>query len=501
MAASGQDVLSVQLEQKFGLRNLKSDWVRRQTAFSADILTGPICRTDICEITKGSLPWNILAAHSVQLDTKVLVQIEDIINIASSNPRSMDAPRVLQFALTDGSVDFIAVELEPLSSRISMRTLPGTKLVLHPSTLIRRGRALLTEKDYTLLGSPPTNIWGASYDQKVSEALTAARLQNPSASSFDSIARSTAPTSGTAAPENLALRNLPDMGGIADAVPSASNDESDDDQFWAHAAAVADLSEAQAVGLSMGASCSRSELQHQARSSSGVPMQREEPPIQRNIPPSTTVPSVPAASSPRIGNTNQSRVGSEANVVPDIIKIPAMPVFESDPGINDISEEKVELIEADPFNDLEESDFFEIPELPLSRFDALPAIRISSEKRSVFRAFVSRPKSKFKIDRERDEVLLTAQFDDGSATTSLLLRQRFLERLSRIALPRTDTLPPGICSFEDDLSDRSRLLQVRKACRGIAAFIHVEHEQEMSSITQVTKEPPGGFVSICECTS
>lgn len=491
---SSQTALCAALEDRFGLRNLKPDWVRRQTEFSADVLTGPICRTDICEITKGTLPWSIISAHSVQLDTKVLVQIEDVINIASADPRSMDAPRVLQFSLTDGSIDFIALELEPLSSRISMRTVPGTKLVLHPSALVRRGRVMLTEKDYTFLGSPPTNIWGTSYSQKVSEALTAARLQNPNASSFDSIARSTTTAAGTAASGNLPIQNLPDMGGIADAVPSANNEESDGDQFWAQAAAFADRSEAQGVGSSTGpASNNRSNPHFQTRPTAS--MRREEQQTRPSVPPSTE--NVPArvTNALQIEDTRQRHAAGRANVVPEVIEIPDMPVYESDPAVNDTGECDMDPMEDAEFLDMEESVIFAIPELPLSQFEEVSTLCSSGVKRSVFRAFVSKPRSKLRIDRERNELSLSAQFDDGSAIVSLVLRQRFLARLSHVSLPSIESLPWDSSSFQDSSSEESISDQVRKACRGIAAFIHVEHEQDVSSVIHVGMDPPNGFVS------
>lgn len=218
-----ESALCFNLEQRFGLRNARSDWVRRQTAFSIDELQSTICRTDLGIISSGTLPWNVSDAHAVRLGTRVLVQIDDITNIANPDPRSNERPRVLLLTLNDGCRDFTGVELE-CWQRISLSTTLGTKIILQNSARIMRGCVLLRERDFIVLGSPPSNIWGASHEELVSQARRNAGLPDPQGSG-SSLARvleaehvqTIAQMLGNSSAEDLAVNVLPlGMGGIAD---------------------------------------------------------------------------------------------------------------------------------------------------------------------------------------------------------------------------------------------------------------------------------------------
>lgn len=492
---TSQEALRNALEEKFGLRNLRSDWFRRQTAFSADVLAGPICRTDICELTDGTLPWNILEAHSVQLGTKVLVQIEDVINVANSDPRSADAPRVLQFTLTDGSIDFVAVELEPLSSRISMRTVPGTKLVLHSTTLVRRGRVMLTENDYTFLGSPPSNIWGDDYSTRVSQALVAARLQNPNMSSFDSIAPGPASGADTTASANAPLRNLPDMGGIADAVPGESSGDSDDEEFWAQAAAMADQNEAPSAQVPHPGAAHGSENLSLERNGTIMPRQAE---IHRTHTTSGENGNGLASQPPPSRRPVLEQEPIVLDDIPDeseINGIPEMPVCESDPVILDCVPHSIKGSDSDDlWVDVDADEPVQIPELPVSQFDQLENLRRSGRQSSMYRAYVAKPRSKLKINPETNQLTLSALFDDGSSMVSIQLPRKVLENLSGVALqPHDGTYSSN--STSEDSSQGSRQEKVRRSCRQISGFVELEHFPTLL-VRRVLGQPPEGMVSL-----
>lgn len=189
MATGSQDDLCQGLETLFGLRNTRADWIRRQTAFSADELKDTICRTDICTITNGTLPWNIHAGHSVPLGVKVLAQIEDIINIGKSDPRCNERPRIMQMTLNDGMSDFVAVELQPWGGRISLRTVAGSKLILQATARVYRGRLLLRAADFMLLGGLAVsgNVWGVDYDAHVAEARRKAGIPDANARTLEGV--------------------------------------------------------------------------------------------------------------------------------------------------------------------------------------------------------------------------------------------------------------------------------------------------------------------------
>ena len=124
-------------------------------------------------------------------------------------------------ALHDGKQSFVGVELDPLPwSNI----VPGSKVVLLPGCLIRRGRMLLTPSKVRFLGSPRESIWGTAHSKLVDDALVKAGLPKRTQSTFDSIV---------------------DMGGIADL---DQEEEDGEEGFWREVADVADRMEVQLPG-------------------------------------------------------------------------------------------------------------------------------------------------------------------------------------------------------------------------------------------------------------
>lgn len=511
------------LQQRYGLRNARAEWLRRQSAFDLDVLVGPICRTDITSLTHGTLPWNILDAHSVQLGTRVLVQIEDVINIASSDPRAADAPRVLQFTLTDGHFDFVAVQLQPLPTRLSLRTLPGTKLVLHPTALVRRGRLLLTPADFTLLGSPTANVWGDAYDSAVDDALRAAHLRNPHASSFDSIAV-------TSRPAALQASRLPDMGGIADAVAQTAED--DDDDFWAQAAVLADHTAETNLGLSgVNGSVITNSLPVSARRSATVaaavvPSSASMPPpfgngavhnrsVSRNGQPphsnalqqSNVTLNTPVGTEmhapPTVANSDvidvvdldspeqRQRNASHSGVPNEFedgsgqrVQIPEMPNLASE-DVDDVDEDVVMgniPITQDDATDIE------IPQFPLNRLEQIDEARLAGLETCMYRGYCMRTKKKIRVEVKNGAVCVAAPIDDGSGIGKITLSAGLLHRLSGLDVNQLQQ------THENSAERESVENRIRQSVRAISGFIHVQHSDDESRITNVSPIPPGGMV-------
>lgn len=481
------------LEEKFGLRNVRSEWIRRQTALSADIVAGPICRADICEITEGTLPWNVPEAHSVQLNTKALVQIEDVINIASADPRSKVSPMVLQLTLTDGCTDFVAVELEPLQ-RISMLTVPGTKMVLHPTALVRRGRVFLTAKDFTFLGPPSSNIWGNAYDEKIASALSEAGLPNSKASTFDSITRN-------AAQNGAAVRVFPDLGGISDAanLPRNDNDDDDDeDNFWAQVAQLADRSEVNTVP--------RRETPHQRNDSrtadrAGQATVSPGPLPTNSLPrfgaPRNSSPSMPADTA-FIANERLEPiiVDDASDDDPAVMDIPEMPFFDSDAAALDDDFETT-TIRTNTISNKDistEVDDFKVPDMPLSRLEDLPRARDARVQNTVYRAFVTKPVAKRKPVQHEGGLLISVPFDDGTAIENLIMDDNVVKRLTGADFRCKEPSQAITSGSEDSRGATKGSRQLHKYARGITGFIQVHHDTQ-SPIAGVSSEPPGGYVS------
>lgn len=510
-----QRTLQAALEQRFGLRNLRPEWLRRQAELSIDEVVGPICRSDICQTTTGTLPWNLCDAHSVQLNTKVLVQIEDVINIANSDPRSTDAPRVLQLTLTDGHLDFVAVELEPLR-RLSMMTVPGTKLVLQPTALVRRGRLFLTGNDFTFLGSPASNlssniVWGEAHAEKVNAALCDAGLPNPKASTFDAIAR-----------DNGQLP--PDMGGIADAarIADEAREDEDDDDFWAQAVTVADSSEAAAVATGRTRLGVSDRVDGDVtRVGASVPTPavgevREVPPKASNSAcvepvqqPHATRTSTSAAAA---GNaTMEQAVPMALESTLHINDIPDMPVFESDrvPFGSDSDFEDttndVDMRHAQQVHEETEDYVVAIPKRPFCRLeDVGVATTQKGRKRLVCRAYVPKLRRKPKATQDNGGFIFSIPFDDGSKLCKLGIRDTFFGDLRNVA--PEDALHAMISSEGNSTgsgvsnpfldSPTAYADTILKYTRGIHGFIQIECTDDNAIVTAVAQKPPGGLVSI-----
>ena len=271
--------LKAELEFRFGFRRIHSDWLRRHSTFSPDVLEGLISRTDLRSLTHGGLPWRVSEGHNITIGCRLLVQVEDVINIANADPRKASPNCVLQLVLTDGCQEFVAVQLRPVP-QLKLTTRPGTKVVLGENTAIRRGRVLLTP-DFvvSVLAEPPENVWGSQYEERVRNALQMANLPVPNVSSFDVLAArgralsrnasssrtvcSIAPPGqrpgrgnaydvnsarpvlvtnvGDIAPVNVAGENVEDDDDPrGTSSPPASSDLFDDPAFWEQATAVAD---------------------------------------------------------------------------------------------------------------------------------------------------------------------------------------------------------------------------------------------------------------------
>ena len=212
-----------------GIWNLRNEWVKEHQNLSRSLqrLNSVVVATDISLITRGGLQWPVRNAHNTKLGVPLLVQVEDIINVAVSNPRASTGACVLQAVLSDGGQEFVAVEYRDLKGKLSIRTLPGSKVLLSASTPIRRGRVLLTPDSVRVLGSPRFDIWGPKLaSMRRADALREAGLPVPAASTFDSIA-----AEGIVAPM-----------GLADTAITERDIEQthDEDEFWAAAVAVAD---------------------------------------------------------------------------------------------------------------------------------------------------------------------------------------------------------------------------------------------------------------------
>lgn len=504
---ASQQALSQSLNEKFGLRNVRDDWFRRQTAFSSDVLVGPICRTDLCKVSQGSLPWNILEAHSVQLNVKVLVQIEDVINIASADPRSADMPRVLQMTLTDGALDFVAVELESLGGRLSMRTVPGTKLILLPTALVRRGRILLTSKDFSFLGGPSNNVWGDAYNERIAESLRAAGLPNPKASTFDTIASASGNERG-----NMASTSLIDMGGIADAIPS-TEDNDDDDEFWAEAAAAVDRSgvdvninmlDVQSVRPSTSSDVlDRPELAENL----AMPRSQFNPQVEGEMPRATApsqlisaeatdvvrysgadddVEVVSVAPSSHSKEVQNVIINESDGDIEDSLDIPEMPRCESDPSMD---REKINdtgnCAYVASASDMEDIEDLQTPGLPFCRFETIEVDRIEGALEGIYKAYSLKTSRKTGIKMENNQVMVSALLDDGTNVQLIALRPNFAKSLT------------GIDQNSEEFHNKfdEGVHEIRRCTRGMCGFFKVEHDDDGSFIADMTSHPPGCMVS------
>ncbi|KAI0567070.1 RecQ mediated genome instability protein [Gracilaria domingensis] len=481
------NVLSCALEEGYGLRNIREDWIRRQRALSLDIVKGPITRTNLCNISTGTLPWNILEAHSIQLGVKALVQVEDIINIANANPRSHEAPRVLQLALNDGAIDFAAVELEPLGRRLSMKTIPGTKIVLLPSTYVRRGRVLLTPSDFIFFGSPPTNLWGEHHELRIAQSLRDAGLPNPQASSFDSIAR---PQTSNGANARIPV----DMGGIADAIITNENDEDDDDMFWAQAVEVADRNvENVRTRAPNTISLDNSPTQRSPDMREATLRRKMGPQLidLEAATPQTEVTGIEAGmeleqtrTEPTRNVTREKDMSMIDYATSEVLEIPNTPVFESDERRYD-----------PPYEDEEKSRVIVVPsqdailsmlDPPLIPFSKLVAVgKDQGHSDPLYRVYSMKTGKKTNIKHDGAQYSFFVEVDDGTAIDMLTINADVFGRLTGFTA--------GSDEFRQDEEDGFPL--ARKAIRGIHGFVRVGGEQDGRRITGISQGIPDDVVS------
>lgn len=467
------------LKEEYGLHNIREEWIRRQAALSLEIVKGPICRTNLCEMSTGTLPWNVLEAHSVQLGIKVLVQIEDVINIANANPRSHEAPRVLQMTLNDGAIDFVAVELQPLGGRISMKTIPGTKIMLLPSTLVQRGRLLLTASDFTFFGSPSANLWGDGFDSQIAEALKDAGLPNPNASSFDSIARS---QHGTSTRSHIPV----DMGGIADAIPAldGNNEDGDEDMFWAQAVEMMDRTLPDSR-ISSALEAPPTENLLPSENIRNEPI-AEESVLQRN---EVEIVDLIIASQDRhdLETAERCRVGqmdtdsatprltmncsdmedrrpeenaNQASDIANIAEIPGAPLFDSDSEI-------YEGLEGGDRSSIRCDETLKYSSMPSNRSPPpLPLGRLAETlgKRSsqlLYRVYSMKAPRKVSIRFSSGLLVMAAVIDDGTSVQTLEVSQSLVERMTGFGTDSED--------FRLDLDNGCP--RMRTALRGIHGFV------------------------------
>lgn len=505
--ATSQECLRDELDRRLGLRNLSAQWLRRHAAFSLSVITGPVCRADLRDISHGSLPWDLLSAHAIRLGTKVLVQIEDVINIAAADPRSSAAPSVLQFTLTDGSLEFVGVELEPLRGALSMKTTPGTKLVLMESTLVRRGCVLLTPKCISVLAEPAVNVWGADYEGKVAAALLAANVRNPRLSSFDSIAGGprAAGASGTAA-------LLPNMGGISGVDTGQRSDEVfDDDAFWAEAAAVADQTvprpavvdpiEAATFGTGAPGNDDNAPLL-QTQSPPGSPP--DSPPPKGSAAAAhdlcVVIPETPSDSDEPL-DTVPSVMRSVANEHQNVIAERDIGRMDSD-AVNNGEEDDQELVDSDivmssPDGDEERAGE---SELPVGRLIDIESTRASDVEETVYRVF-ARGKGSFRVEKPTDTLSCSVPIDDGTAVSVLSLdpEQEFTLRFTggiktgseiRERMAKVEAQFGRIAKTEWIANWKNDIRMLRSE----HGFARIVHSETSSLILDVSAAPPNGMV-------
>lgn len=506
------------LEERCGLYNVRPDWICQHSTLSADQFVGPIVNTDLSKLTQGTIPWDISRAHSIQLGTKALVQIDDIINIANANPRSSDAPRVLQLTLTDGVQDFIGVELEPLQ-RVSMGTVPGTKLVLHETALFRRGRVMLTSRDFTFLGCPTTSqtsniVWGEQYEERISTALSEAGLPNPRASTFDTIASS-----------NSQL--LVDMGGIADAANIADDQENDDDDdaFWAEAAAIADLSEAQVVnggggGGGQGFAQGNGDVVMHGNSNVRTNDRRDEETNLLNTrgdpltfgtnvemnPSRDTTCNLPATVALMDVDDEPQPQVIEPDYTPGEKDIPDMPYCESDAIVINSDDDFEDVGHSKQQNDNLVEVFGEmvaVPQRPFSYFCNIEDELDRGRKQLVVRAFAPRPQRKPKARQVKGGLAFSVPFDDGTEIFLAAVGDKFFGDLAGFSKTHgastssSDGASNGSAVSNPFLdSPKTFSNTILKYSRALIGFMQVDLNSDVAVLKKVSREPPQGYVSV-----
>lgn len=128
----------------------------------------------------GSLPWDASRAHRLNTPRDVLLQVEDVINVAADAPRQAGVtPCTLKVLFTDGRQHLVGVEHMPLAGILGVTATPGTKVLLRAGARLHRGVALLTPSVVRLLHAATTNVWGEVYDVEVERAMAASPFVPP----------------------------------------------------------------------------------------------------------------------------------------------------------------------------------------------------------------------------------------------------------------------------------------------------------------------------------
>lgn len=344
------------------------------------------------------------------------------------------------------------------------------------------------------------------------------------------------------------------MGGIADAVRIADEDDPDnDDDFWAQAVAVAEQSEAQAANerqnavAAQGAPMEIAAIHDGASSAvggsrgnrSGIGAVRCD---ELDVADGTAV--MPTMSRARTGTEGSLRavdrvvngVGRRrppqlptlgTPVSRDAVDITAAvpirggaPVTGPSPtdDVPEMPECESDLVYLDSDPDfegernvgvMEDTYDVDIPARPFSRLEQVEkalgegAELRGQQQRFLFRAYVPSSKKRPRATPYKGCIKLAVSFDDGTSLTKLAVRDSLFrdltaennnEVLDNASSSEGVTSGSGISNpfFDNPLAYADTLVKYSRAIHG---FIQVEWDGENAIVTDVSQEPPGGLVS------
>lgn len=113
---------------------------------------------DISNIMNGgTLPYQLSLVANGIIHGKYLVQLEDVIDIASDEPRKERANGTLKCTFFDGQQQVYGLELTDMKHCLSVHSAPGTKFLLH-DPLVHRGIVLLTRNNCVCLGGVVVDV-------------------------------------------------------------------------------------------------------------------------------------------------------------------------------------------------------------------------------------------------------------------------------------------------------------------------------------------------------
>eukprot|EP00871_Galdieria_phlegrea_P000892 jgi/Galph1/1803/GphlegSOOS_G494.1 len=125
---------------------------------------------DIAEVVKcGTFPYSLSHVSSGIVPGKYLVQLEDIIDIASEEPRRRKPNATLKCTLFDGEQEVYGLELTDLKQCLSVETPAGSKLVLM-DPIVHRGIILLTPETCLFLGGNVLSVQ-QERDRRIGEIM------------------------------------------------------------------------------------------------------------------------------------------------------------------------------------------------------------------------------------------------------------------------------------------------------------------------------------------